>query len=66
MFTRTDLVNLHNLIVRSKFNGLEEAEVAVYLSQKIKQQVAYFDLPKEVADGGNVQRLDQPGAESGK
>lgn len=36
MLTQTDLINILNLLQRGRYNGLEEAEVAVVLSQKIK------------------------------
>lgn len=48
-FTVSDLTNLFNLLRRVQFNGLEEAEVAVYLSQKIK---AHIDLLKNPVQEG--------------
>lgn len=50
MLTKVDLVNIHNLLQRARFNGLEEAEVAVVLSQKIKVML----------NGGNVPNPTQP------
>lgn len=36
MFTKTDYINLLNLLKRVKYDGLEEAEVAVALATKLK------------------------------
>jgi hypothetical protein len=36
MFTTNDLINFQQLIKRGNYQGLEEAEVAVYLDRKIK------------------------------
>lgn len=52
MFTKNDFINLHHLLQRATFNGLEEAEVAVVLSHKIKA----------VLNGSNVQGNDQSSA----
>ncbi len=39
MFNQHDYVNLLNLLNRSKFDGLEEAEVGVALAYKIKAKL---------------------------
>ena len=45
MFSVNDLNNLHKVLERADYKGLEEAQVAVYLSHKIKQALL---APKEV------------------
>lgn len=66
MFTRTDLINLHNLLSRSTFTGLEEAEVGVYLSHKIKQELQVFELPKVISDGSDLQRPNKSSPDRGE
>lgn len=55
MFNKADLVNLHNLLQRATFKGLEEAEIAIVLSHKIKAALNVSDLSRD----------DQPSPASG-
>jgi hypothetical protein len=55
---KNDLQNLFNLLKRGKFDGLEEAEVAVHLSFKLKA------MAQELENGSDLPSVDQPSAES--
>lgn len=58
MFNRNDLINIQNLLKRATFTGLEEAQVAVVLNNKIVTQLNKLFV--EEANGRNVQNNDQP------
>lgn len=56
--SKNDIINLHNMIKRGTFTGLEEAEVAVYLSEKLKVMMAE-QIAQEKVYGSNVPQPNQ-------
>lgn len=48
MLNQTDIINLLNLLKRSTYNGLEEAQVGIALAEKLSTQLkALNELDKE-------------------
>lgn len=54
-----DLQNIHKLLQRSQYEGLEEAKVAAVLAHKIEQLL-------EQASGNKLPAADQPRDEEGR
>lgn len=58
-FTRIDLLNLQAVLKRGTYNGLEEAQVAVLLDQKIQIALIEEAHPPKAESDGNVSTNSQ-------
>lgn len=58
MLTRNDILNLKNLLNRANYAGVEEAEVAVSLNNKLTRMLNK-QFTEEV-NGRNIPNNDQP------